>query len=407
MEITHRVNDGWTELTIAGRLDGYWADHLDRGLADTVRDGHHRLRLNLANVTFLSSAGIGVVVKFYKRLTTIKGALVITSPSQQVRTVLRMTNLTDLLLDDTRPTALETSVGRMVVRGRVLLQQFDLETGSPLTCEVSGNSTLIESNRSVVESATLRCPPTRFALGIGAFGATEDECRERFGEFIAVAGAAAYLPGDGTEVPDYLVASDAHAPELRVLRSIACDGSFAHQVRFEPTAPAASVSLSELASAALDIVGGGAAGLVIVAETDGLVGASLRQSPAAATAGEFFAFPEVRTRLTFAAERSFPRSLVLVAGVVQRPGGPIAEHHLRPMAREGTLMGHFHAAAFPFHSFKKGRLDLKATVRTLFDNGGLLGVLHLVNDDRPIVGIGESDFTRGACWVGPIHTVAH
>ena len=117
MEITHRVNDGWTELTIAGRLDGYWADHLDRGLADTVRDGHHRLRLNLANVTFLSSAGIGVVVKFYKRLTTIKGALVITSPSQQVRTVLRMTNLTDLLLDDTRPTALETSVGRMVVRG--------------------------------------------------------------------------------------------------------------------------------------------------------------------------------------------------------------------------------------------------------------------------------------------------
>jgi hypothetical protein len=289
----------------------------------------------------------------------------------------------------------------------VLLQQFDLEPGSRLNCEVSGDATLFESSNRVAASAILRCPPSRFALGIGAFGATDDECRERFGEFIAVTGAAAYLPGDGTEVPDYLVASDAHAPELRVLRSIACDGSFAHHLRFEPTAPATSVSLSELATAALDVAGGSAAGLVMVAETDGLVGASLRRSPAMAAAGEFFAFPDVRTRLTFAAERSFARSLVLVAGIVQRPGGPIPEHHLRPMDRGAAASGHFHAAAFPFHSFKKGRLELRDTVRTLFDAGGLLGVLHLVNDDRPIAGIGESDFTRGACWVGPIHTVAH
>jgi hypothetical protein len=318
-----------------------------------------------------------------------------------------MTRLSDLLIDETRSAAPETSVGRMVVRGRVLLQQFDVEPGSRLTCEVSGDATLFESGCGGARAATLRCPPSRFAIGIGAFGATDDECRERFGEFMAVAGAAAYLPSDGTEVPDYLVASDAHAPELRVLRSLACDGPFAHHLRFEPTAPATSVSLSELATAALDTAGAAAAGLVIVAETDGLVGVSLRRSPALAAAGEFFAFPDVRARLTFAAERSFAHSLVLVAGIVQRHGGPVPGPHLRPMDRDGAASGHFHAAAFPFHSFKKGRLELRDTVRTLFDGGGLLGVLHLVNDDRPIAGIGESDFTRGACWVGPVHTVAH
>ena len=68
MEITRRAVDGWTVLAIAGRLDGYWADHLDTGLADAVREGHHRLRLDLSHVSFLSSAGIGVLVKFYKRL---------------------------------------------------------------------------------------------------------------------------------------------------------------------------------------------------------------------------------------------------------------------------------------------------------------------------------------------------
>ena len=82
MEITRNAADGCMELTITGRLDGYWADHLDSGLTETVRDGHHRLRLNLSAVTFISSAGIGVLVKFYKRLTAIKGGLVITSASR-------------------------------------------------------------------------------------------------------------------------------------------------------------------------------------------------------------------------------------------------------------------------------------------------------------------------------------
>lgn len=395
------------ELMITGRLDGYWADHLDRGLTETVREGHHRLRLNLANVTFLSSAGIGVFVKFYKHLTTIKGALVITSPSQPVRTILNMTRLSNLLIDEARPAVPETSIGRMLVRGRLLMQQYDMDAAARLDCEVSGDATWLDPNSRAAEATTLRCPPSRFALGIGAFGTSDDECRDRSGEFIAVAGAAAYLPGDGTEVPDYLVASGAHAPELRVLRSIACDGSFAHHLRFEPTAPASAVSLSELAAAALDMTGAGAAGLVVVAETEGLVGASLRRSPSTIGSGDFFAFPDVRARLTFAAERAFGRSLVLVAGVVQRPGGPLPEDHLRPIDSAGGWLGHFHAAAFPFHSFKKGRLELRDTVRTLFEGGGLLGVLHLVNDDRQIAGIGESEFTRGACWLGPIHTVAH
>jgi hypothetical protein len=29
-------------------------------------------------------------------------------------------------------------------------------------------------------------------------------------------------------------------------------------------------------------------------------------------------------------------------------------------------------------------------------------VLHLLNDDRPVVGIGQAEFTRGASWFGAI-----
>jgi hypothetical protein len=161
------------------------------------------------------------------------------------------------------------------------------------------------------------------------------------------------------------------------------------------------VRLSELAAASIQI-GGDAVGIVMIAEAAGLVGASLRQAAAVADTGEFFAFPQVRARLTFTAERAFARTLTLVAGVAQRRGGALAAHHVRPLDAAAEFEGHFHAAAFPFHPFKKGRIELKDTVRALFESGGPLGLLHLLHDDREIAGVGESEFTRGACWVSPL-----
>jgi anti-anti-sigma factor len=399
MEITRNAIDGCMELTITGRLDGYWADHLDAGLTETVREGHHRLRLNLSGVTFISSAGIAVLVKFYKRLTAIKGGLAVTGTSKSVRTVFDITRLSSMLIEETPSAAPETFVGRVLVRDGLVLQVFDLAPDARLLCHTYGeDGPLSVAGR---QAATLACPETRFALGIGAFGGTDADCSGRFGEFIAVAGAAGYLPGDGTDVPDYLVASDAEAPELQAVRAIACDGAFAQQFRFEVTPPGSMVPLSELAAASTQI-GGNAVGIVMIAEAAGLVGASLRQAEAVAATGEFFAFPAVRARLTFTAERAFSRALTLVAGVAQRRGGPLSAHHVRPLDAAGEIEGHFHAAAFPFHPFKKGRLELKDTVRTLFEAGGPLGLLHLLHDDREIVGVGQSEFTRGACWVAPL-----
>jgi anti-anti-sigma factor len=399
MEMTRNAADGCMELTITGRLDGYWADHLDAGLTETVREGHHRLRLNLSDVSFISSAGIAVLVKFYKRLTAIKGGLVITGTSKSVRTVLDITRLSSMLIEETPSAAPETFVGRVLVRNGLVLQVFDLAPEARLVCHTYGDDGPLSS--AGTQCATLACPETRFALGIGAFGGTDADCSGRFGEFIAVAGAAGYLPGDGTDVPDYLVASDAEAPEVRAVRAIACDGSFAHQFRFDVTPPGSMVRLSELAAASIQI-GGDAVGIVMIAEAAGLVGASLRQAAAVADTGEFFAFPQVRARLTFTAERAFARTLTLVAGVAQRRGGALASHHILPLDAAAEFEGHFHAAAFPFHPFKKGRIELKDTVRALFESGGPLGLLHLLHDDREIAGIGESEFTRGACWVAPL-----
>ena len=51
---------------------------------------------------------------------------------------------------------------------------------------------------------------------------------------------------------------------------------------------------------------------------------------------------------------------------------------------------------------RKGEISLKETVKTLYIRQTLEGILHLLNDDREIIGAGQSEFLRGACWLAPI-----
>jgi anti-anti-sigma factor len=400
MEVTRIPATGGIMLRISGRLDGYWANHLQHNLAETIREGHHHIRLELSDVAFMSSAGISVLMKFYKQLQRIDGSLVVIRPSPQVRTVLEITRLADVLIaaEGATEVAHEPADGTRLDRAGVVLDVFDVVRGAEIRCRVIGTDTpLLASAFTEEHCSCLPLSDTGFAFGIGAIGEDFADCRDRFGEFLAVGGATAYLPADGTSVPDYLVGSGNHASKLQVLYCLVGEGSFARLVRFD-AGSSRVVALDDLAACCREVSSADAAAVVIVGEAAGLVGAALRDSPAHPGEPDLFAFPAIRSRLTFTADRAFARSLTLAVGIVA--GSPHPQ--LRPLGGSPELFGHFHAAAFSFGPLKHGRIDLRETVANLFETENLLGVLHLLNDRRAVVGIGQSEFIRGACWTGPI-----
>ena len=405
MEITRVPTAGALELRIRGRLDGYWADHLQHSLAETMREGHDRIRLELSDVNFMSSAGIAVIMKCYKQLQRIDGSLVVTRPSAQVRTVLQITGLADMLIE-AGEAAHDVETGRRIERAGAAFEIFDVAPAERIRSSVIGtDAPLAASAFSEEHCSSLRLPDSGFAFGVGAIGEGFTDCRDRFGEFVAVGQAVAYQPADGTNVPDYLVGSAEHGSKLQVLYGLAGAGSFARLIRFDgsqacqdkASARSGSVTLSDLATCCLEVSGADMAAVVTVGEAAALVGAALRQSPAHPRDAELFAFPAIRSRLTFTTERAFARSLTLAVGIVARSPQP----QLRPLGTSADLFGHFHAAAFSFRPLKRGRIDLNETVANLFETESLLGVLHLLNDTREVAGIGESEFVRGACWTGP------
>jgi len=406
MQITKTPVDGALHVMVAGRLDGYWADHLDNALSEAVREGHHHLRLDLAEVTFLSSAGIAALMKFYKQLSRITGTFVVVNPSASVRLVLEMTRLSAVLIAPDTPVSAAVAVtrgSRSVESGGIAFEVFDRPGAAGLQCRAIGSDAPLGSaSFSESDCTSLGSRSPLFALGLGAFGEGFADCRARFGELLSVAGATGYQPADGTNVPDYLLAAGPLPDDVRVLYGLACEGEFTALVHFESQQPGSTIGMLSLLEGIVELVGSDAVGFVMVGEAAGLVGAALRRSPAQPLAdGEFFAHPGVRGRLTFTAERAFLRSTTVAAGVLVRGGAAGRVPCVRPLGTDG-LTGHVHAAAFPFRPLRKGEIDLTETVTSLFEHEQLLGVLHLLHDDRGAAGAGESEFIRGACWVGPI-----
>ncbi len=75
----------FVDVELIGRLDGYWCDHLDAALSDVIREGSHHIRVDCAQVSFLTSAGVGVLVKFYQQLNRINGTFQVVNPSHPRR----------------------------------------------------------------------------------------------------------------------------------------------------------------------------------------------------------------------------------------------------------------------------------------------------------------------------------
>jgi len=98
MEIHRHPRTDHLEIAVEGRLDGYWAQHLSSSIADVMREGTHAVRLNLSGASYISSAGVGVLVEMYKNFTAVNGSFTVVEPSKQVRQILEMVGLAGMLL---------------------------------------------------------------------------------------------------------------------------------------------------------------------------------------------------------------------------------------------------------------------------------------------------------------------
>jgi anti-anti-sigma factor len=412
MKIDAARAGGSARITLEGRLDREWAEHLSDTLQDLLQEGVRSLNLDFAGVTYVSSEAAKVLTRWHQELALLRGDVQLTSLPPAVREGFAIAGWDADLGLPGRHGAVSGGFRRSYWHSRTDLAasgHYELSSCSPeetLTCRLLGDpARLAQAPFGPGDCGSVAIPEDGFCVGVGAIGGGFGECHERLGELIAVQGCAAFFPSDGARLADYLVGGGQVPPRVVLACGMVCEGGFSRLVRFNKQPDADAIPLSELATICLDAAGGKVAGLVIAGETAGLSGTRLRQSPAHGGPVRF-EVPAVRDWLSFAPERTHAMTTTIIAGVVARkPEGPIAAH-LRPIGGTEDLHGHFHAAVFSYHPLPQRTVDLTGLLRGLFANHQLRDVLHLLWDDRGEGGVGESMLLRGVAWVAPITRVA-
>jgi anti-sigma B factor antagonist len=98
LRLEYRLHAGVAVVEVSGEIDVSTSALLRERLLRVVTDGRHRdLVVNLAGVSFIDSAGIGVLVGVWHRVLATDGVLALAAPSRQARGILDMTGLARVL----------------------------------------------------------------------------------------------------------------------------------------------------------------------------------------------------------------------------------------------------------------------------------------------------------------------
>ena len=93
MEFNHHGMDGIQVLILDGRLDSEAAVELKQRVKKMVRNGPASLVLDMTAVSYVDSAGLGVLVACLRTVTAKEGDLKLSGLSPQLKSVFELTRL--------------------------------------------------------------------------------------------------------------------------------------------------------------------------------------------------------------------------------------------------------------------------------------------------------------------------
>ena len=386
-------------IFLEGRLDANWAGHLDDYLNGLVREGSYRLILNMAGVQYLSSAGIRILVGQYKKVKKIGGLFVLEELSNAVSEVLEMVGMLSMLTEGVPEATLTVEAESSFLEIKGFRFENEVLVEGQMKVHPGGNPALtLTSGFTAADNRKIKFKADHYAIGIGAIGDGFDDCKSRYGEFLALGEALVYKPSDGSKVPDYAIKTGRLEPEINALYSLEAEGVFSNRISFEPLELSASIPFDQLATGLSQTSGQTQFVFLVIAESAGLVGASLNAPPVEGK--KLFEFPEIRENINFTTEPAYPKMLTISLGFYSMNPNDSLKPFLRPVTPGSTAYIHTHSAVFPFQALTKNESSAGKLVLHLFESSVVQDVLHLINDSREITGLGQSTFKQGVAWIG-------
>jgi len=87
MNIVESKHGNVTVLQVQGKLDSMSSPEMDKRMTGLIESGIRQIAVNLADIAYVSSAGLRVFLSAAKRLKQSQGKLALANPSAQVQQI--------------------------------------------------------------------------------------------------------------------------------------------------------------------------------------------------------------------------------------------------------------------------------------------------------------------------------
>jgi len=303
MDLATERRDGILTFVMHGRLDGYGAGQLSDAVQASLQADDRSVVFDLTGVSYLSSAGIRVLLAVKKRLKERNGTLAIAGMQEYSRNVLDMAGVTPVF-------SLYPTIGEAVLACRKPQDSlsvinelartpvtrdgvaYTVEPASARSASLRVTGSLDKMLRARLTEGDIRAIPfsdLHYSLGIGALGEGVAETLPLLGEMITLHGSVVWLPTDGNATPDFFTPVK-DTGELCIYSgyNVALDGPF-HEIVTVDAGDEGSITLSDVYRTIFDFAREqrrdftGIVALAMWAVIDGVCSLGMKRAPIAAS----------------------------------------------------------------------------------------------------------------------------
>ncbi len=376
---------------LSGRLDVLTAAQAQQILEDLVQAGQRDLVVDLAELSYVSSAGLRVLLLVQKLLRKVGGRIIIYRTPEMVRQVFAVSGFLGMFELADGPDDLAARLAGQAVQPAsrhletdgVVMEVVE-RPGPPGRLRLHGRPEKL--NRAEYAEYDMVCLPAGqglFGVGLGCFGDGFAECRDFFGEALLLEGSLFYQPTVPRAGVEFVLNLQAQSGlDYKFLQAFTFRGPFQALVSF--ACPDGPQELNRLIPALGQSLSCPVLGLVLLAESRGLYGMHLKRSPVSQNQpdqGREIFHPELfKEWMSFPLEATDPGAVVAGAGLMvgSRETAPAV---LAPWLPSGSAF-HLHAAVFGKGPLGKRPEQLPAELRRVITEMEPAKAQHLLGRSR-------------------------
>jgi anti-anti-sigma factor len=391
IEINQQRIAGLVTLQINGRIDSLTAQTVEQYLENLSESGERTVVIDFTRISYISSAGLRVLLLFQKQLKKVDGEIILCNLSPTTADVFRMSGFIKMFRILASPDEINTlqiqvdpeSATTSITKNGVAIEYLSTNAAPGRLILIGSQEKMADSSYASNDLHTVKSGDLQFGLGFAALGDDYESTKNLFGEAVIINGSLFYLPAVRRPVVDYMLISAENSNiEYKFFFGLNFTGIFTQVAAFECQED--YVDLRQLITTITGLSPAKVLGIVLIAESKGLLGMHLKKVPISENKpgnGQSIYSPDNFAEwMDFPVEATDFNKTVIGCGLAVGKKDDVPEAVANLLPEQSNI--HLHAAIFEKGPLNKKAANFQQELKRITNESEVNKVIHILDGSR-------------------------